>query len=237
MALSKIGTGASDDQAGGSQTSRTVAFDAGIAAGDLVLLAVPYYEDTSNAVLTAPTGATFTDHGPAILFEGSGATESRLHIYSLVAAGTETGNVVVARTNQFFGTAMMCTLRGASALSVVSVTAGSPSGGAVTQIDAPSVTVGATQGIVAIYGISDPAGTYTGPAGMTLGISEPTEQSTTGRIYFESPAAGASGVRTLQWTNSRNAIGVMLLIEGANAGGGGGATLRKGSLMRLGVGR
>lgn len=234
MALSKIGTGASDDQAGTSQTTRTLTKDSGLANGDLIIAMVSYYEDSSNATLTAPTGATFTDHGPAILFEGTGTAESRLHIYSRVVDGTEGASFVFARTNQYFGTAMMCSLRGSSALSVASVTAGSAAAG-VTSVAAPGVTITATQGIVCVYGISDPAGTYTGPAGMTLGISEATEASTTGRIYFQSPAAGATGTRTLSWTTSRDAIGVMLVIEGANAGSS--AVLRKNSLMRLGAGR
>lgn len=214
MSLSKVGTGASDDQNGTSQTTRTLTKDSGLANGDLIIISVPYYEDSSNAVVTV-SGTTWTDHGPAILFEGTGTAESRLHIFSRVVDGSEGASFVASRTNQYFGTAMMVSLRGSSALSVASVNAGSPAAG-VTSVSAPTVTLSATQGIVAIYGISDPPGTYTAPAGMTLGISEATDQSTTGRIYFESPAAGATGTRTLSWTTSRDAIGVMLVIEGAN---------------------
>jgi hypothetical protein len=222
MALSKVGTGASDDAAGVSQTSRTLTKDSGLANGDLIIIGVPYYEDTSNAVLNAVTGGTFTDHG-ATPFESIGtATEARLHIFSRVVDGTEDASFGVSRSAQFAGQAMMVSLRGSAPLSVVSVTVGSPVSGA-TSVTAPSVVVGSSQGIVAVFALGDPGGTYTPPATMTLGISEATEQSTVGRMFYESPSAGASGVRTLSWTNSRTALGVMMLIEGANAGGGGSA--------------
>jgi hypothetical protein len=222
--LVQVGAGSSDDAGGISQTTRSVTRVAGN-AGDFEIVSVYYYEDSNNAVMDTPAG--FTDQG-ATVYADSGSQESRVHTFTRECDGSESaGAMSISRSAQFFGTAQYMRLRGDDTLSLAQYLAGTPVSSATT-VDAPTVTLSDTQGLVSIFALSDPPGaSYTGPSGMTLGASESTESSNTGRMYFESPASGATGVRTLSWSGGSNraAIGISLRIEGANVSGGGGGTV------------
>jgi hypothetical protein len=218
MALSKVSTGASFDNGGSAWSTTDHTKDTGSAIGDLAVIVVSFYENGDKNVNT-PTG--FTDQGSFVV-GGTGTDESRLDVFTRVIDGTEGATFTVSiNGGSIFGTTQLLTIRGSSALSVASVTAGTAAAG-VTSIAAPSVSGTDGQGLLAAYGIGDPAGTYTDPSGMTLGISEGTEATNTGRVYYETlTATGATGTRTLSWTNTRDAIGVSILVNGAGAGGGG----------------
>lgn len=219
MTLAQVGAGSSDDAGGSATTSRTLTRVAGN-AGDFEVISVYYYENGNNAALDTPSG--FTSQGSTV-YDSSGSNESRLHTFTRECDGSESaGSFSVTRSASFFGTAQYARLRGASALSLVQYLAGTPASG-VTTATAPTVTLVSTEGLVCAFGLSDPPNiAYSGPSGMTLAASEPTESSNTGRIYFESPAAGATGTRVLSWPSGtgRSSLGVSMRIGGANAAAG-----------------
>lgn len=220
MALSKVGSGASYDNGGTIWTSTAHTKDTGTASGDLGIIGIAWYEQGFDTALNAITAdVAFVDQGTTV-YNGSGGTESRLDIYTRAMTGTDGSAYTVSRSADMYATTQLLTLRGSSALSVVSVTVGTPGAG-VTSVTAPSVSITSTQGIVCLFAVSDPAGTYTDPSGMTLGISEGSESTNSMRMYYESPGSGTTGTRTLSWTNTRDAIGATIIVEGANAAGGG----------------
>lgn len=217
MALSKIGPGVAYDNSGIAWSTANLTKDTGTAIGDLAIVAVSYYEN--GLPPPDPPGGFTARASVALSGTYDSGTASSLRVFTRVIDGSEGGtfdvNFVSGTT---FATAMLLTLRGTSALSFASVAAGTAANG--TSIAAPSVTSASGQGLVAIYGLGDPGGTYTAPGGMTLGIAPSPDSTNTGRLYFETPSAGESGTRTLSFTNTRDAIGLSMLVNGAAAGGG-----------------
>lgn len=228
-ALSKVSTGASFDNGGTAWSTTNLTKDTGTAIGDLAVIGVSWYEQatvTDDAPLDTPAG--FTAAG-SVVISGSGGSEARYDIFTRVIDGSEGANFTVARNggfNAMFGTAQLLTLRGSSALSVVSITNGTAATG-VASINSPSVSGTSGQGLVAAFGLDDPGGTYTPPSGMTLGISDASEDSDPSRIYYvDLSSTGATGTKTLAWTpNSRGAIGISILIAGAGSAGPSGVLL------------
>ncbi len=232
MALSRVSTGQNYDNGGSTWVSTTLTVDSGTASGDFILIGIVWYANGADPVANpsnAPTGqGTFTQRITRQVVSGSGGTGTFLDLYTKVADGTESGSYTVARANSqnWYAHTFLLTLRGSSSLSWVSVSSAN-TGSSVTTIDAPSVSGTAGQGLLCLYTVSDPAGTYTPPSGMTLGIGLTTENTNSGRIYYKDlSSTGATGAQTLSWTTSRSTTAQSILIDGAGAGGGGGQAPR-----------
>lgn len=217
--LSEVGTDDSDDQGGASWTTTTLTKPSGVTTGDLLIIALMLYEFAADEAPVLPTGFTARS---SVVVGGSGSTESILYIWTRVVDTTEGSTFTVGRSsNAHFSSAGIFALRGSSALSVDSVTYGSP-GSSVTSITAPSVSGTAGQGLVAIFALDDPptASSKSQTEGMTLAIATP-ENTGNFNGYFETLSATEStGTRELTWTTSRNAVGVSILVNGAGTGGG-----------------
>lgn len=188
--------------------------------GDIAILTKVWFENFTGVTSSAVTN--FTDALASTVLGGSGNEEDRIHVLYNELDGSEDGATIACTVSgTAFAGCILDVYRGAGALTFASATAGTPATG--TSATAPSVTVGSGQGLVVTYGTSDPT-TMTTPTGMSVGTVG-LQNTSTGRFFYETPSAGASGTRTSTLGTSRNNIGVSILLDGASAGGGGGTVV------------
>jgi hypothetical protein len=216
MALSWVGSGDSEDILfDGNNADLT--WDSGIASGDLSVIFVSWFEGSGlNIAVTTPTGFT-APAGNQLVISGSGSSEGRVAIFYKQHTGTESGTINVAFTGtatELFATVMLMTLRGSSALTFSSVTAGTAANG--TTCTSAAVTASSTQGIIIGMGTGDPT-TMTTPSGMTAGVVG-LQNTNTGRVFFQTGATSGSKSSTLGTSRENGAI--TILVDGAAASGG-----------------
>ncbi len=211
MALSQVSGGYSGEWLN-SNVAKSVLKDTGTASGDVVLILVSWWEYNGYGINT-PTGFTLEGN---FAIGGSSTQESRVTVFSRVIDGTEGASWSVSPTGAIYGSILSLTCRGSSALTVASVTAGTPASS--TTCTAPSVSGTSGQGLVAVMGVSDPT-TQTTPAGMTAGTVGP-QNTNTGRFFFETlSSTGATGTRASTLGTSRDNGAFSVLLNGAAAGG------------------
>jgi hypothetical protein len=213
MALSKVGSGASVEWINSTGT-RNLTQDTGTAVGDFALVEISGFPN--GTTVSGPVG--FTAVTPFI-FDGSGLSQSTNYLFWRQIDGTETVPYACTFTggSNPFGTAVLTTLRGDSALTFVSATNGTPSSGSTSAI-APSVSGTAGQGLIAAMATGDPT-TMTTPSGMAAGTAG-LQNTNTCRTFFETlSATGATGTRTSTLGTSRSNGSISILLNGATAGG------------------
>jgi hypothetical protein len=230
MALTKVGTGSTNDIPDESTNNVNLTYPTGIAAGDIAIVAGSWFEGTG-------LGRTFT--GPAAGYTSAlshpiGGTipsdsESRVHVYYRILDGSETGGgtLNVAWSGNCFATAWIDVFRGSSALSFVSATGGSIAND--DECTLPSVTASSTQGLIAVIGTGDPS-TFTTPGGWTAGQLGDQATNTGGNFFRTGPHTGTTAVTM---SNVRDNGAIVILVDGAAAGGGG-STVKQFGLLGVG---
>lgn len=205
----------------GASGSKNLTFPATINAGDFAIVTTSHWEGGSNYQANTPSGFILDVTNGAVLIDGTGSSENRSATFTKVLAGTEDGSSLSVcygncSTDATYGTWTMAVYRGVGALSLASITCGSPGTNDDT-IDAPDVAGTSGQILATIYAMNDPSGGIDAvPSGMT--ISQAGLQNTnTNYIYHEFLTADP-GVKTLNITNTtREVIGCSVLINDAGA--------------------
>jgi hypothetical protein len=213
MALSQVSTGDTEEWINSTGT-RNLTQDTGTAVGDLAIVAISAYPN--GTTVTGPVG--FTAVTP-FTFSSSGLDQSTLYIFWKEIVGGETTPYACTFTggSNPFGTAVLLTLRGDSALTFVSATEGTPNGSASDSCVAPNPSGTSGQGMVVIVGTGDPCTISTVPGTLTAGTAG-LQNTNTARTYFET--LGTSGTRTFSGlTPDRSNGAITILVNGATAGG------------------
>jgi hypothetical protein len=213
MALTQVSTGDTEEWINSNGT-RNLTQDTGTAVGDIAIVAISAYPN--GTTVTGPVG--FTAITP-FTFSSSGLDQSTIYLFYKEIVGGETTPYACTFTggSNPFGTAMLLTLRGESALTWVSATNGTPNGSAADSCVAANPSGSAGQGFVIIVGTGDPCTISTVPGTLTAGTAG-LQNTNTGRTYYET--LGTSGTRTFSGlTPDRSNGAISILLNGATAAG------------------
>ena len=202
-------------------TSGNLVWPASVTANDIAVVVASWYDNgtVDKSPFTSLNSAGFTEQTVAggLVLDTSGGIESRMAVFTKACAGTETGNLNVSFGASVFGNVTLDVYQGDGDLTFNSISAANTGTG--SDATAPSVSGTAGQGLVAAYGLTDPPGTTnSGPSGMTLG-SNATTNTNSARTYHQAlSSTGATGVKTWDFTDTRDWGGLSILID--DAGGG-----------------
>lgn len=222
MALSRFGGGTAQYN---PATTQNIAWPASVTANMIAVVTASWYDSggTDRSPFTSlVTNAGFTERTPSggVVVATSATIESRFAVYTKELTGSETGNLAIAFGASVFANVILDVYQGTNDLTFASISAADL--GTSSDATAPSVSGTSGQGLIAAYGLTDPPGTTnSGPSGMTLG-GDAVTNTNSARTYFQTLAStGATGVKTWDFTTSRDWAGVAILLDGADAGGGG----------------
>jgi hypothetical protein len=225
MAFAEVGTGTTFEIQAGTN-NQNITYPTGIASGDMSVMLASWWEGGSGITINTPTNFT-APAGNELVISGTAASESRIAVFYRQHVAADSGTVNVSFSGNPFTTVMLMTLRGTSALTFSSVTAGSAASS--TTCTAPAVTSSGTQGIIACMGTGDPT-TMTTPSGMTAGVVG-VQNTNTGRIFYQSGATSGTKASTLGTSRSNGAL--TILVDGAHDGTGGTSVAPIASFMRM----
>lgn len=214
MTISQVGLNTADWTASTPATATTRNYPSGTAADDFVLAYVSYF--------LSGGGTLDADEGLAVL---SGSNLNYLSgnytgVLSHVHAGTEGGTFTVSYGGTAYATLAVSAWRGTVETPSIASSTWADTSSEPRECTAPSVTAEAGDVLIAIFFVSDPITGGSAPAGMTL-INTGSSSTMTLRAYKQDiSSGGATGAKTLSWTNAdRDSRAVSILLREGEGGG------------------
>lgn len=190
--------------------ANNLAGESGIAAGDLDLIAVSWY-NPGGRTITTPAGYTKAG-GQDYLVASYDDDASYATLFYKVLTGSE-GASSIQFSGNVYANAVRLTLRGASALNLSAPSPGTAGSGTICT--APDVAGSAGQALICPFFISDPA-TFATPTDMTPGPWN-SGANTNSLRWFLQVLAGDVGAKTTTLSSARDNLGFSFLVSESGA--------------------
>lgn len=206
MAITRLGsTDRFVEILNGTGSAGNLAAESGWQAGDLDLIAVSWY-DNGSATLSTPSGYTRAGSADYALIDAS----TKATLFYKVLDGTEGASSIQFSSNAY-ANAVRLTLRGASALEVVSGSFDPGTAANGTTVTSPDIVGSAGQMLLCPMYTGDPA-TFSTPADMTAGPWNSSAGTDSLRWFYQALSADA-GSKSSTLSITRNNRGVALLAQ------------------------